>query len=289
MVKKLTPAAIAYDFDGTLSPGNMQEYDFVPAIKMKTPAFWAEVKRLSQEMDADEIAVYMGLMVKKAAAAEVSVREGDIRAYGKKVALFQGVDTWFTRINAYAKSKGVRLQHYIISSGIREMIEATPIAKSFTKIFASSFWYDQNKVAFWPGVVLNYTTKTQFLFRINKGCLDIFDKKGVNKFVPKEERPVPFENIVFVGDGETDIPCFRLVKDQGGHSVAVYSPKRKGARAKANDLLAEGRVNFVLQADYRDNSPLESAIKSVIDKIAADWKVKNLRKPTRSKKKGAVA
>lgn len=270
MPRRHAPLAIAYDFDGTLAPGNMQEHNFIPAIKMTTKAFWNEVKHLSKEHEADNILVYMGLMLEKASAAQVPVRKSDFETFGKEVRLFEGVTEWFPRINTYAKESGVAVKHYVISSGIREMVLGSTIGRHFSAVFASSFWYDHHGVAKWPALALNYTTKTQYLFRINKGSLHVYDHSKINRYVPQHERPVPFQNMIFIGDGETDIPCFRLLKNQGGHSAAVYKPHTRGAKAKAEQLIEDGRVNFVAPADYRDGHALDQFVKAVIDKLAAD-------------------
>ena len=270
MAKKLTPFAIAYDFDGTLAPGNMQEYDFVPAIGMTKKAFWKEVGELAKQHNADSILMYMMHMLDKAHAAHVPVRKAYFVNFGRSVTLFEGVVGWFERINAYGKQHGLKVEHYIISSGNREMIEGTPIAKKFSSIYASSFVYDHNGVAKWPALAVNYTTKTQFLFRINKGVMNVYDNSKINEFVPKEDRPVPFNNMVFLGDGDTDIPCFRLVKDQGGHAVAVYRPNTHGAKGKAEKLIKEGRVNFIAPANYSENGEIDTFVKAIVDKVAAD-------------------
>lgn len=177
---------------------------------------------------------------------------------------------WFKKINIYGQESGVKVSHFIISSGIREMISGSPISKYFTRIYASSFVYDHHGIETWPAMALNYTTKTQFLFRINKGSLDVHDQTKINAFVPHEERPTPFKHMVFIGDGETDVPCFRLVKDQGGHSIAVYRPSTPRAKANAERLLKEGRVNFVAPADYSERRKVDQIVKALIDKIAAD-------------------
>lgn len=278
MAKKTVTMAIAYDFDGTLAPGNMQEYDFVPKVGMTTADFWKETSAETEKHNADRILIYMKQMLDKAQAARVSVRREDFVTHGRSVRLFAGVTDWFRRINDYGKSRNITVEHYIISSGIKEMIEGTPIAGEFKAIYASSFVYDHNGVAVWPALAVNYTTKTQFLFRINKGVLNVYDDHKVNEYLPQDERPVPFENMVFVGDGETDIPCFRLVKELNGHSIAVFPPKKKGAKTKTDKLIAEGRVNFACAADYSEGSAIEGAIKAVIDKIAADSALKTLGK-----------
>lgn len=269
MPKKLVPMAISYDFDGTLAPGNMQEYDFIPALNKPAKEFWSIARDLAKQHEMDEILAYMWAMLREANKASIPVRQDDFQEFGKNITLFPGVSDWFVRVNAYAKTKGVKLEHFIISSGIREMVEGTPIRKEFKKVYASAFMYDHNGVACWPALAVNYTTKTQYLFRINKGSLDVHDNSVINKFVPKAERPVPFENMVFVGDGETDIPCMRLVKDQGGHSIAVYSAGKKGAKAKADKLVSDGRASLVAVADYQDGSTIDQAVKAIIDKVEA--------------------
>lgn len=270
MPKRNIPFAICYDFDGTLAPGNMQERDFIPAVGMTTHEFWKEVRSLSEKHEADNILVYMWLMLRRANAAQVQVRKEDFENYGKNVPLFPGVTDWFKQINVYGHGSGVTVQHFVISSGIREMIAGSPINKYFRRVYASSFIYDHHGVASWPAMALNYTTKTQYLFRINKGSLDVHDHSVINDFVPHEARPMPFKHMVFIGDGETDVPCFRLVKDQGGHSIAVYKPSTPKTKTKANKLLEEGRVNFVAPADYNQGKKIDQIVKAIVDKVAAD-------------------
>jgi len=274
MPRKLVPMAIAYDFDGTLCPGNMQEYDFIPALNMRSKQFWETVNEIGARHEADLILADMYAMLEEARKARVAVRREDFRNYGARIQLFPGVEEWFDRVNGYAKSKGVRLDHYIISSGLREMVEGTRIRKKFRKVYASGFMFDHNDVACWPALGLNYTTKTQYLFRINKGTLDVHDNSVINQFVPKNQRPLPFENMIFIGDGETDIPCMRLVKDQGGHSIAVYNPAKRGARRKAEQLIKDGRTNVTAPADYGPESIIEKAVQAIIDRVEATARVR---------------
>lgn len=269
-MRKLVQVAIAYDFDGTLAPGNMQEHSFIPEIGMTAKKFWNMAEQLAKSNEADSVLTYMNLMIRKASEAGVPIRKRDFMEYGKSVRLFKGVKVWFDRIDSYGREKRLKLEHYIISSGIQEMIVGTPIAARFAKIYASSFKYDANGVAEWPALAINFTTKTQYLFRINKGALEVYDNKVINEFVPMEDRPIPFKSMIFIGDGETDIPCFSLVKSLGGHSIAVYKPKTKGAKAKAEKLIEDGRVNFVAPADYSADSGIDTIVKAVLDKIASD-------------------
>ena len=261
--------AIVYDFDGTLAPGNAQEPQFIPDIGMKPREFWAEVDRLSSFHQADKILMYMRLMLEKARAANVPVRLQDFRQLSGAVTLFDGVQGWFERIDEYGRGEGVRVKHYMVSSGNAEIIEGTSIASKFERIYASRFMFDENGVAVWPAQALNYTTKTQYLFRINKGVHDPSDDAEVNQFVEMKDRPIPFENMVYIGDGPTDVPCFRLVKDLGGLSIAVFRPHRRGVRERAERLLKDGRVNTVAPANYTDGSDLDRVVKAYIRHVAS--------------------
>lgn len=247
----------------------MQERDFIPAIGMKSKKFWSEVKSECKKHNADEILIYMKLMLQKAGQAEVQVRKEDFENYGRQLELFNGVEDWFRRINRYGKHSGIKVSHHIISSGIREMISGSDISRYFDDIYASSYCYDHHGVATWPALALNYTTKTQYLFRINKGSKNVYDHDTINKYVEPDKRSIPFSNIAYIGDGETDIPCFRLVKSLGGTSIAVYKPNTKGAKAKSESMRRDGRVNFVAPADYSDGSLVDRIIKAIMDKIAA--------------------
>lgn len=273
MKRKKASIAIAYDFDGTLAPGNMQEHQFLPDIGMTPKSFWQEVHEMAKKHQADEVLVYMNLMLKKANEHSVPVRREDFKKRGKSITLFDGVPEWFNRISSYAKSRGVDLKHYLISSGNQEIFSGTPIAKSFEAVFASKYIFDANGVAQWPALAINYTTKTQYLFRINKGVTDISDNASVNKFVPQADRAVPFQNMIFIGDGATDIPCFRLIKEQGGLSVAVYTPNKHLGKDKAKQYLDDGRVHTFVPAIYTVDSALDKIIKARIDEIAARVKL----------------
>jgi hypothetical protein len=274
MAKKLIPLAIAYDFDGTLAPGNIQENSFIPAIGMAKKTFWKQNRKRAEQHEADEILSYMTFMLERAAFAQVPVRKKDFSAHGKMVSLFPGVENWFDRINKCGRRQGVNIQHFIISSGIKEMIEASQIAKKFKRIFASNFAYDVNGVAKWPALAINYTTKTQYLFRINKGSLAVHEHGIINEYIPHEARPIPFTNIIFIGDGETDIPCMRLVRDLGGHSIAVYRPSSSKQKTKARKLIADKRADFIAPADYSSRKRLDGIVRAIIDKVAAAHSVR---------------
>jgi len=268
--------AIAYDFDGTLAPGNMQEHQFLPDIHITPREFWNEVHEIARNDQADEVLVYMNLMLRKANGANVPVRREDFKKRGKTIHLFDDVIDWFKRMNQYAKNKNVDLKHYLISSGNAEIFAGTPIVNQFEAVYASKYYFDANGMPQWPALAINYTTKTQFLFRINKGVKDISDNAAVNKYIPKFERAVPFENMVFIGDGSTDIPCFRLVKDQGGPSIAVYKPNQKGGKSKASSYIEDDRVHAVAPAVYTENSQLDKIIKAQIDLVASRHALSNV-------------
>lgn len=277
MPPKHTPFAIIYDFDGTLASGNLQENSFIPNIGMDAKDFWREVNEMAKLHQADPILIYMYLMLEKA-RSRVPVRLDDFKRHGSGIDFFPGVEEWFDRLSSHGKDMGVKLDHYIVSSGNAEIIEGTSIGKNFKAIYASRFMFDENGVARWPAQAINFTTKTQFLFRINKGARDLSDSSKINSFVEKEKRPMRFENMVYIGDGETDVPCFRLVKDQGGLSVAVYESRKNGAQTRAKKFLAEDRVHSIAPADYSEGKDLDTIVKAQIDYVAArEKRVKSWR------------
>ncbi len=265
--------ALIYDFDGTLSPGNMQEYDFIPAVGKSNRDFWEESNETAQEQDGDPILAYMYRMLHEAKSSGKSLRRDSFMQSGQHIALYEGVREWFGRINAYGEERGLQLQHYINSSGLREMIEGTEIAHEFRKIYACSFLYDVDGVAYWPAVAVNYTNKTQFIFKINKGIESVYDSQRINEFIPEEERPVPFARMIYFGDGTTDIPCMKLVKQQGGHSIAVYNPVSDKNRRTSERLIRDNRVSYACAADYREGTELDTLVKTIIDKIAIDYRL----------------
>ena len=261
--------AFVYDFDGTLAPGNLQENSFIPDIGMKPDVFWEEVKQRSKKEQADPILMYMHLMLDQARAKKISVRLNDFKSRGKRINFFEGVPEWFDRINEYGRERKVNVEHYVVSSGSAEIIEGTSIASKFKKVYASKFVFDENDVACWPALAINFTTKTQFLFRINKEAHDLSDNDEINRFVEMKDRPVPFENIIYIGDGFTDVPCFRLVKELGGLSIVVFKPYAKNARQRANCFIEQGRVHGSAPADYTEGKKLDQIVKNQIDLVAA--------------------
>ena len=268
--------ALIYDFDGTLAPGNMQEYDFIPAVGKSNKEFWHEANSLAEEQDGDAVLAYMARMIQEAQSKGLSLRREAFQESGRTVRYYKGVEGWFARMNAYAAEKGLRLLHYVNSSGLKEIIEGTSIAGEFKHIYACSFLYNVDGIAYWPAVAVNYTNKTQFIFKINKGVESVYDAQKVNQYMEENRRPVPFKRMIYVGDGTTDIPCMRLVKNFGGHSIAVYNPEERGKRKEMNTLIRDNRVNYVCAADYSDGSEMDVIVRAIIDKIAADVRLETL-------------
>ncbi len=274
-IKKPTVALI-YDFDGTLSPGNMQEYGFIQAAGLDPQEFWRKNTKMKENQDASEILCYMKLMVEEARHNQLGLSKKSLMQYGKDVDFFTGVKEWFGLIKEYGEAKGVKVEHYINSSGLKEIIEGTSIAREFKRIYASSFYYSPDGAAEWPAVAVDFTAKTQFLFMINKGVEFVKDNKMVNEYKPEIERPIPFKHMVYFGDGETDVPCMKLIKQQGGRSIAVYNQKNRSKRIAAEKLIAENRVNFVCPADYSKGSEIYNVVTTIIDKIKSDFEFKQL-------------
>lgn len=262
-MKKKPILAICYDFDKTLSPDDMQAQGYIQSIEYEVADFWKESNKLASDNDMDQNLAYMYMMASKS-RGKVLFTKDTLHKDGSKVQLFPGVSTWFDRINEYGNNKGVIVEHYIISSGLKEMIEGTEVADKFKKIYASSFYFDSDGVAVWPAQVVNYTNKTQFLFRIEKGVLDINDQ-GVNSFFEPNQYRVPFRNMVYIGDSDTDIPCMKLVNINGGHSIGVYNSETKD-KSKVFRMLDENRIKYFVAADYTEGSKLEQLVHQIIDR-----------------------
>lgn len=265
--------AICYDFDKTLSPDDMQAQGFIQSVGCDVNSFWKESNGRATDNDMDQNLAYMYTMLDKSYGNFVFNKQ-KLREYGAQVGLFPGVDSWFERIREYGKDKGVIVEHYIISSGLKEMIEGTCVANSFEKIYASSFYYDDKGVAKWPAQVVNYTNKTQFLFRIEKGVLDINDQ-GVNDYFAPEDIRVPFRNMIYIGDSDTDIPCMKLVNSYGGHSVGVYNPTTK-KKEKVYKMMHDNRIKYFAAADYSEGSDLDKLVKAIIDRTYSNEILENI-------------
>lgn len=264
--------ALIYDFDGTLAHGDCAQHGLMPSLGIHDIAgFWAEVKKRAKENDGDEILTYLGLLIEKANIADPShLTKSQLREHGKQIPMFDGVNTWFDRIDKYGENIGLEIEHYIISSGLEEMIYGSSIGNKFKKVFACKYNYNHG-VATWPSLAINYTTKTQFLFRINKGVLDNWDNIGINKFIEMDERLIPFHNMIYLGDGDTDIPAMKMVRFQGGNSLAVFNPSKwleYSTQDKIQKLISEERANYVVPADYSESSQLDVTVKGLLQLIS---------------------
>ena len=258
--------AICYDFDKTLSPKDMQEFGLIPKLNCSSKEFWDQSNGMAKKEGMDKILAYMMTIIKKA-GHDISITKKDFNSLGKDIELFPGVETWFERVNKIAQEAHVNVEHYIISAGLKEIIQGTSIAPCFKEIYASSFLYSASGEAYWPRQVVNYTTKTQYLFRINKNCLDLSDEDSVNEYKEDEERRIPFTNFIYIGDSETDIPAMKIVKNGGGIAIGVYDPHTKNMD-KVMPLLKQKRIDFLTPADYSENSRIEQLVTKSLKKIS---------------------
>ena len=265
MTRAKTKIAIVYDFDRTLSTSEMQD-SFITKLGMKPEEFWEENAKFAKDNDMDKILAYLYLMIRKSQDMHKPIDRDILKDIGAEIKFYKGVENWFDLVDGIAKEYDVRIDHFVISSGLKEIIEGTPIFKRFKRIYACEYYYDENDDPVWVKNVINFTSKTQFLFRINKGELDIFDDKGVNQFIPHEERPLPFENMIYIGDGDTDIPCMKLVKQYGGRSIAVYGKDKQ----KVRELMYDDRIDHFCKADYTKNSELYNLISKIVHKISVE-------------------
>jgi hypothetical protein len=262
--------ALVYDFDGTLSPQPMQEYTVLPKIGIEPAKFWETVNREARETESDAMLVYMRHIIEALEREKVDVKRADFAAMARQIEYFPGVSTWFTRMNAYVKrrSRGqVKIQHYLISAGQREILDGVSIRKHFKRIYASEYHFDHHGVATFPKRLVTGTQKTQFLFRINKGVEDVND--SIDEHMPEALRPIPFPNMIYLGDGMTDVPSMAITKKNGGFAVAVYDPKKEHARATCTKLLDAARVDYIAEADYRKDSKLSRRVQLLLDAIIA--------------------
>lgn len=271
--------ALIYDFDKTLCTKDMQEYAFIPSLGMDSVTFWKEVNDFASKNQMDPILAYMYMMTKMA-RGKVLLTKNVLREQGKTVELLPGIPEWFSKVREFGETEGVRIEHYIVSSGLTQIILGTGLADEFSGIYASEFLYDENGVPIWPGLALNYTSKTQFIFRINKGIRDITEAKALNSFTPQTERRIPYRNMIYIGDGLTDVPCMKLVKLNGGHSIGVYQGDDD---SQVCDLIRHDRVNYITRADYRFDQELASIVKKLIVSIKKEEELGDIAKLHQSK------
>ncbi len=267
---KLLKCALVYDFDGTLAEGDCAQHGLMPNLGIEDVSeFWKIVKERSKNDDGDEILAYLGLLAEtanKKKSNELSI--DNLKKHGKTIPLFPGVSTWFDRINEYGKNNGLYVYHYIISSGLEAMIKGTSIGDKFRQIFACKYHYDgDGETPIWAAQAINYTTKTQFLFRINKGIDNSWDNMAVNKFIEMSEREIPFQRMIYFGDGDTDIPSMKMVLLQGGFSLAVFDKNKwtqDSTQRKVEKLISEERSSYVVPADYEEGSQLDVTVKGLL-------------------------
>ena len=265
--------AIMYDFDKTLCTRDMQEYTFLPNLGIDAGKFWGEANNLREESKMDQVLTYMYLMFRKTVDNNRSLKRNYLNKMGKDIELFPGVIDWFDRINEYGKSLGFEIEHYIISSGLKEIIEGSPIGDKFKCIYASEFFYNEDGNAMWPKLAVNYTNKTQFLIRINKGILDISDDNRLNDKMLENDRRISTSNMIYIGDGLTDVPCMKLTKANGGVSIAVYTDKNYNTAKK---LLNDGRINYMVKSDYSEGTEMDQIVKKTIKHMVIDTELKNV-------------
>lgn len=265
MEKQLPIVAFLYDFDKTLCTTDMQDYAFIPSLGMTPGEFWAVANDFGRRTRMDGILAYMYTMLREAEKKNLPFTRTDLVEKGRGIVLFPGVADWFTRINAFGLSQGVQVEHYIISSGLREIIEGSPISGAFKEIYASEFFYDESGAPVWPKLAVNFTAKTQFVYRINKGVLDVSNDRDLNASMPDDSKRVPFTNMIYMGDGLSDVPCMKMMRAYGGQAIAVY---QESSRPGVEDLLAKGRVDFIFPADYREDTALDRTVKDVIRRMS---------------------
>ena len=283
---KKTKVAFVYDFDETLSTTYMQDYVLIPELGMKPETFWKKANQWSVDNCADQVTGSMYYFTKIAREKQIKLTRENLFCCGALIEYFEGVESWFDRINAYGKHLNLDVEHYIISSGYEEIIEGCRIRKYFKDVFGCSFAFDEEGYPVWPARVINYSTKVQFLSKINKG-LKKTDDKLVNEFTPDNQRRIPFRRIIYFGDGLTDIPSMKMVKDRNGNAIAVYKPKSSHSKNKAINLLRDDRVNFALPADYSEGKDIDNVVKTILNKIATERDLE-LLKAREEKKKARI-
>ena len=265
-MERLKPiVAILYDFDKTLCTQDMQNYGFIPSLGLAPSDFWRLANSFGWREKMDGILAYMYTMIQESRKRGVPFTRESLKHQGRSIAFFPGVTDWFARINRFGERQGVTVEHYVISSGLREIIEGSAIAGEFKEIYASEFYYDESGAPVWPKLAVNFTAKTQFVYRINKGVLDVSDDKTLNDSMPDDSKRVPFTNMIYIGDGLSDVPCMKMMRSYGGQAIAVYQDAN---RPGVEQLLRQGRVDFIFPADYREGTDLEVTIKNIIRKMA---------------------
>ena len=256
--------AFLYDFDKTLCTTDMEDYAFIPSLGYTPAEFWGRANAFGWENRMDGLLAYMYTMIQECAAQNIKLDRAFLNHCGESIQLFPGVREWFARINAFGESLGVQVEHYVISSGLREIIEGSGIAQEFREIYACEFYYNENGDACWPKLDVNFTNKTQFVYRINKGILDVSRDKALIDSIPDDSKRVPFTNMIYMGDGLSDVPCMKMMRAYGGQAIAVYQASNRQGVEK---LLADGRVDFIFPADYREGMELDRTVRDILRKM----------------------
>jgi hypothetical protein len=274
--------ALIFDFDDTLAPDSTS--GFLADMGVDTASFWKEqVDPLLFGQDWDPVPAYMYRMIELSRGGEHGrITRDRLRDWGARLPLHDGVITVFQRLTDAVREvqPQVSLEFYLISSGIGDVVRATPIAREFTEIWASEFIYDDDGGIKFPRRIVSFTDKTRYLFHIQKGIIgrDFHNKPfEVNRKVPEDRLRVPFDQMVFVGDGYTDIPCFSLIRRAGGFAFGVWDPRHRDKRSRAWGFIEEGRVSNLNQARYDENAELyqwlEEAVTSLAHRIALKSRV----------------
>ena len=256
--------AFRYDFATTQSPPDMDDNAFIPSLGYTPAEFWGRANAFGWENRMDGLLAYMYTMIQECAAQNIKLDRAFLNHCGESIQLFPGVREWFARINAFGESLGVQVEHYVISSGLREIIEGSGIAQEFREIYACEFYYNENGDACWPKLDVNFTNKTQFVYRINKGILDVSRDRELNDSMPDDSKRVPFTNMIYMGDGLSDVPCMKMMRAYGGQAIAVYQASNRQGVEK---LLADGRVDFIFPADYREGMELDRTVRDILRKM----------------------
>ena len=264
-MKKRPIIAFLYDFDKTLCTTDMQDYAFIPSLGYTPGEFWGIANSFGWKNRMDGLLAYMYTMIDECRKKNIRLDRDYLVSCGRSIELFPGVKDWFARINAFGAQQGVQVEHYVLSSGLKEIIEGSGISHEFKEIYACEFLYNEDGLAYWPKLDVNFTNKTQFVYRINKGVLDIANDKDLNASMPDDSKRIPFTNMIYVGDGLSDVPCMKMMRAYGGQAVAVY---QDGNRPGVEDLLAKGRVDFIFPADYSEGTMLDTTMKNIIRKMA---------------------
>lgn len=266
--------ALLYDFDCTLADGFMQSFGLVQDLGHRDINEYFEASNnLVGGEEMDMCLSMMAGIVRSANQQGKKVTREYLQGFGKNMKYYVGVEEWFDRVNAIGARYGYEIEHYVISSGLKELIEGSSISKYFKRIYANFFAYDQDGVAYWPSQVVNYSSKVQYVYRVRKNVLDdLGDVSKVNEKMADSE-VLPFKNIIYLGDSQTDIPSFKVVKNSGGMAICVYDPASAKAKGVAQKCFIEGRVNYFVPADYSEGSDLFELVKNYIENVITTQEV----------------